>query len=92
MLVEASELGDVLRAYPAGAVVLTRGGGSIDVPPPHHVLEIPGDAQEYAHFLYTALREADAKNMSAILIVRPPDESPVWVAIHDRLRRATTPE
>ncbi len=90
MLVEASVLADALRAYPAGAVVVSR--GSVDVPPPHHILEIHGDAQEYAHFMYSALREADAKNMSAILIVRPPEDSPLWMAIHDRLRRATTAE
>ncbi len=94
MIVDAGRLDETLRAYPAGAVVIAR--ETLDVPPPHHCLEIRGDAQEYAHFLYSALREADARGMSAILIVRPPapedgGESPLWAAIHDRLRRATTP-
>ena len=91
MVVDADRLNEALRAYPAGAVVIAR--ETLELPPPHHCLEIRGDAEEYAHFLYSALREADARAMSAILIVRPPPpvDSPLWAAIHDRLRRATAP-
>ncbi len=53
------------------------------------------DAPEYARRLYAALREADAMGAKEILIERPPSEgstpenTAIWRAIHDRLRRAT---
>jgi L-threonylcarbamoyladenylate synthase len=90
VMVDERDVDSTLRRFPGGAIVISRGGVSVEAP--HFVLEIRGDAQEYAHFLYTALREADARGLAGIVIVRPPEDSPLWLAIHDRLRRATTAE
>lgn len=59
------------------------------------VIELPPDAAGYAAALYAALREADRAGASVILIERPPtgagpDEDALWIAIGDRLARATT--
>ena len=48
------------------------------------------DPQTAAIQLYSTLREHDGDATSRILVVMPPDE-PIWEAIADRLRRATTP-
>jgi L-threonylcarbamoyladenylate synthase len=61
-----------------------------DVVPPHHLIAMPPTPDEYAAALYAALREADAISPAQILIERPPIDGPVWHAIADRLRRATT--
>ncbi len=57
-----------------------------------HVIRLPADARGYARGMYAALREADALHPELIVIVTPPDESknPVWRAVRDRLKRATT--
>lgn len=60
----------------------------------HRVIEIPRDAIGYASSLYRVLREADASGAGLIVIERPPEggeDAEIWTAIHDRLRRATTP-
>jgi L-threonylcarbamoyladenylate synthase len=46
------------------------------------------DATAYAHDLYAHLRTLDAANADAILIEAPPD-APEWLAVRDRLARAT---
>jgi L-threonylcarbamoyladenylate synthase len=51
-------------------------------------IELPDDPKEYAKHLYEALRELDAMGLERILVHMPPDE-PRWVAVRDRLRRAT---
>jgi L-threonylcarbamoyladenylate synthase len=55
----------------------------------------PSDASGYAHHLYANLRRLDAAGCDAILAEAPP-ESPEWLAIRDRLTRASaggpTPE
>ena len=64
------------------------GGGST-------LLRMPVEAHAYAARLYAALREADAAGASLIAIERPPVEGPdapstaIWLAIADRLARAT---
>lgn len=57
-----------------------------------HVIRMPADARGYARRLYAALREADALHPELIVIVTPPDESknPVWRAVRDRVKRATS--
>jgi L-threonylcarbamoyladenylate synthase len=59
-----------------------------------HMIRMPADARGYARRLYSALREADAMHPALIVIVMPPDESknPVWRAVRDRVKRATTGE
>jgi L-threonylcarbamoyladenylate synthase len=49
---------------------------------------MPLQPEDYARLLYAALHEADASSCDILLIALPPDE-PAWVAIHDRLCRAT---
>lgn len=46
------------------------------------------DAQRYAHDLYANLRELDAARADSILIEAVP-EQPEWLAVRDRLTRAT---
>jgi L-threonylcarbamoyladenylate synthase len=50
-------------------------------------LRMPRDAAAYAQRLYAALRELDSAGCEAILIEAPP-ETPEWVAVRDRLKRA----
>ncbi|MEI6249500.1 MAG: Sua5 family C-terminal domain-containing protein, partial [bacterium] len=47
----------------------------------------PKTDSEFAQILYLALRSADEKNLSTI-IVRQPTNSGIAVAIRDRLKRA----
>jgi L-threonylcarbamoyladenylate synthase len=51
-------------------------------------IEAPSDADGYARELYANLRALDAAGADAILIEAPPDE-PAWLAVSDRLARAT---
>ena len=50
--------------------------------------QAPHDAKRYAHDLYASLRELDDAGADAILIEAVP-ESDEWLAIRDRLARAT---
>lgn len=54
----------------------------------HRVIRMPNEPGEYARKLYAALREADAVGVKAIFIELPTDASK-WVAVLDRLTRAT---
>ena len=51
-------------------------------------LNLGEDAEDYARQLYAALRELDALNLDRILIEAPPLGAD-WLAVNDRLRRAT---
>jgi L-threonylcarbamoyladenylate synthase len=57
----------------------------------HFVIALPRDAQRYAAMLYDALRQADASGADRILIERPTETAGLWMAIQDRLQRATAP-
>ena len=50
---------------------------------------LPADVQAYAHGLYAALRDLDARGAAVILVERPP-EGVAWEGVNDRLRRAAT--
>ena len=50
-------------------------------------LLLPGNPDDYAHGLYAALRHLDRQGHNLLLVERPPD-TPAWVAVLDRLRRA----
>ena len=52
------------------------------------VLRLPPEADDYSHSLYAALRELDTMNFDIILIEQPPDNEN-WLAVNDRLRKAT---
>jgi L-threonylcarbamoyladenylate synthase len=63
---------------------------AIHADPPHHVVPMPAQPEEYARQVYAALHAADEQQPRAILIEMPPDE-PRWHAIRDRLLRASQP-
>lgn len=50
---------------------------------------LPAEPAAYGRRLYAALRELDALGCDELLIEAVPDE-PAWLAVADRLRRATT--
>ncbi len=51
-------------------------------------LVLPDDPTSYARHLYAALRRLDAEGADRILIEAPPDDN-AWLAVRDRLRRAS---
>lgn len=63
---------------------------SVDQPPEFEGawFDAPGESARYAQQLYANLRALDAREADEIWIEAPPD-GPDWVAIGDRLRRAT---
>jgi len=54
----------------------------------HLIVQLPELPESYAHELYAALRRADESGADVILIEMPPEE-PQWLAVRDRLMRAT---
>jgi L-threonylcarbamoyladenylate synthase len=60
---------------------------SIETPQGVIRLASPGDDEEFAQILYSALREADAQGLSEVVVVQPIGIG-IGVAIRDRLARA----
>ena len=60
------------------------------IPSPHDVVSMPTTPQAYARQLYATMRSLDAGGYAAIYIELPP-EMPEWLAVRDRLTRATRP-
>ncbi|QOV90770.1 L-threonylcarbamoyladenylate synthase [Humisphaera borealis] len=54
------------------------------------IVAMPNDPTEYAQHLYAVLHELDGMRLRTIYIEVPP-EKPEWIAIRDRIRRATVP-
>lgn len=52
-----------------------------------HVIQMPGDAIQYAAALYRTLYHLDAQQLDWIA-VEEPDDTPAWEAVRDRLKRA----
>jgi L-threonylcarbamoyladenylate synthase len=52
-----------------------------------HVVTMPRQVDDYAHALYSTLRELDHLNLDIILVERPPQKE-AWRAINDRLGKA----
>ena len=50
---------------------------------------MPGEPEEYARQLYATLRRLDRQHFDRLLVEMPP-ETAAWVAITDRLRRASS--
>jgi len=65
-----------------GAIVI-----SASIEPGETVLRLPADATGYAARLYDALHTLDDAGCDVIVVERVPD-SPAWVGVADRLRRA----
>jgi L-threonylcarbamoyladenylate synthase len=55
-----------------------------------HIVSMPGTPEKYASSLYATLRDWDARGIDLIIVEMPPDQ-PAWLAVRDRLRRATRP-
>lgn len=53
------------------------------------VIHMPDDAEQYARRFYAVLREADRR--ADVIWIQEPPATPSWLAIHDRLGRATLP-
>jgi L-threonylcarbamoyladenylate synthase len=54
------------------------------------LISMPQTPENYARYLYHVLRELDELDVAAIFIEMPPDE-PAWLALRDRINRATKP-
>ena len=77
-----------LAARPDGdATVGVLAPAGVPTPEGHVRLSEPRTTEEYAQVLYAALREADALELTAVLVV-PPSPEGVGAAVIDRLTRA----
>lgn len=94
-LVELTDVASVV----ARSAALVADGRRVGVLAPHTVdglagdvveLEPAGEAEEFARLLYGRLRQADRLGLEVLLVI-PPPESGVGVAVNDRLRRAASP-
>ncbi len=85
-MVPSAELAETLEQ--SGRAVCLALPGTV-VPAPHDGLEMPADPDAYAAQLYDALRRADAMGAERIVIEQPPGREGVWLAVWDRLLRAT---
>jgi L-threonylcarbamoyladenylate synthase len=60
---------------------------SDDLPLPSAGVQLPLDAEAYAHTLYATLRNMDLVGADLILVEEPPHDN-LWLGVNDRLRRA----
>ena len=58
---------------------------------PHETVRMPSDAADYARVLFAALRAVDGHEIKAIFVLEPQGKVGLWVAVRDRLNRATLP-
>jgi L-threonylcarbamoyladenylate synthase len=86
-MVPSVRLAVFLASLREPAAVLAMPG--TEVREPHVVIRMQPDAEGYARMLYAGLREAEATGLSQIVIEEPPGRDGVWLAVLDRLRRAT---
>jgi len=86
-MVPTARLAVFLASLREPAAVLAMPG--TEVRAPHRVICMQPDAEGYARMLYAGLREAEASGLSQIVIEEPPGRDGVWLAVLDRLRRAT---
>jgi L-threonylcarbamoyladenylate synthase len=73
---------EVLAADPRVQVLALR-----TLPEGHVGIALPADPRGYAHRLYAALRELDARAGTLIVVERPPSTGD-WLAVLDRLQRS----
>ena len=82
MLTTESEL----RNSRGGALIAMQ---DIETPAGFNRIASPENADQFAHVLYSALREAD-KSSEAVIYAVPPTGGGLAAAIRDRLNRAAT--
>ena len=88
LVVEADQVEAALAAHSGRNVgVLALRGHDLD--PDVVRLGAPIDADEFAATLYAALRKADELALTTVVVVPPPDIG-IGIAIRDRLARAST--
>lgn len=63
-------------------------GAALPDAPGQHVLQLPAQAEHYEAALYSALRHLDALGLARILVQCPPEQEE-WMAVRDRLAKAT---
>ena len=85
-LVSAQQVDNLARTEPASVGFLSQRLEPAWVKGPWRTL--PTDPEGYAHRLYAALRDLDARNLTHIYVEEVPEE-PEWLAVRDRLSRAT---
>jgi L-threonylcarbamoyladenylate synthase len=92
MLIKAEDLQVGIRdlAMTSKRVGLLAYKQNINSPQILQVIAMPEQADDYAQWLYSALRELDSLNLDIILVQQPPDTE-AWSAINDRLAKATVP-
>ncbi len=79
--------GSLLPARSAPA----RSAPALSAPPPSALAMtafLPADPAGYAHAIFAALHDADAAELDILFVERVPD-APAWLAVADRLRRAS---
>lgn len=86
-MVPSVRLAAFLGSLSVPAAVLAMPG--TEVRAPHVTIRMQPDAEGYARMLYAGLREAEATGLSQIVIEEPAGREGVWLAVLDRLRRAT---
>ena len=86
-MVPSARLAAFLGSLSAPAAVLAMPG--TEVKAPHVTIRMQPDAEGYARMLYAGLREAEGTGLSQIVIEEPAGREGVWLAVLDRLRRAT---
>ena len=74
-----------LRATGLRVALVTRRHHPQDV----YILTMPADPAGYAARLYAALHQLDAEGFDRLIVELPPDED-AWLAVRDRLRRASS--
>lgn len=74
------------RAQRTALVLLSKHDGT---PVAGLTRNMPEGAEDYARLLYATLRELDDGRFDTLLLELPP-ETPDWLAVNDRLRRAAT--
>jgi len=84
------ELRRWLADHGGGRAVVVWCGQPEPLDPAHTSIVLPDRAEDYARQMYSALRSADRLGCEAIWVEMPPD-TPEWVAVRDRLSRASRP-
>lgn len=90
LVTEATLAGEVERRRAMGARVGVLAESRIPGPPEVTRFTVSPDPEDWARALYATLREVDARGLDVLLVV-PPDESGLGLAVVDRLRRASAP-